>query len=263
MLGRWMVSFALVTLLLASASACRDEVVRDLSGEPPPATAPATQAEAGTQPAPDPTPVTYRGIDASHYQSTIDWEQVHADGITFAIVKATEGREDVDPNFEANWKALEDLPIVRGAYHFFYPAIDAEAQADHFIATVKLKPGDLPPVLDVEKSQALAAGTIDEDVRLWLTKVEAAFGVKPILYSDPHFIDTYLGEAFADYPLWLAEYTDAPPSPPEGWDRWTFWQSTQAGTVPGVEPEVDLNEYRGTVQHWESLRIQAALSPDV
>ena len=32
------------------------------------------------------------GIDVSHYQGTIDWAQVSASGVRFAIAKATDGR---------------------------------------------------------------------------------------------------------------------------------------------------------------------------
>ena len=32
-----------------------------------------------------------RGVDVSHYQGNIDWDQLEAQGIQFAYIKATEG----------------------------------------------------------------------------------------------------------------------------------------------------------------------------
>ncbi|HSL14751.1 MAG TPA: GH25 family lysozyme, partial [Actinomycetota bacterium] len=45
---------------------------------------------------------TLPGIDVSHWQGTIDWTQVAASGVRFAIAKATDGREGVDPQYLTN-----------------------------------------------------------------------------------------------------------------------------------------------------------------
>ena len=45
-----------------------------------------------------------RGIDVSHHQGSIDWTQVASAKIAFAFIKATEGRDFVDPLFAVNWR---------------------------------------------------------------------------------------------------------------------------------------------------------------
>ncbi len=43
-----------------------------------------------------------RGIDVSHHQKSIDWENVADQGIAFAYIKATEGRDFKDSRFLFN-----------------------------------------------------------------------------------------------------------------------------------------------------------------
>lgn len=51
----------------------------------------------------------------------------------FGFCKATEGLNWTDPTFAGNWKTLADEEKVRGAYHFFHPALDAVHQASYFV----------------------------------------------------------------------------------------------------------------------------------
>ena len=99
-----------------------------------------------------------KGVDISHYDGTIDWTQVKAAGISFAFAKATEGTSYVDPTFATNWAGMKAAGIVRGAYHFFDPAVDATSQVTYCLATVgTLEAGDLPIVLDFEQLNGVAA----------------------------------------------------------------------------------------------------------
>ena len=43
------------------------------------------------------------GIDVSHHQVTIDWEEISKQGIDFAFIKATEGGDHMDSLFCQNW----------------------------------------------------------------------------------------------------------------------------------------------------------------
>lgn len=227
-------------------------------------TEPSSAPEATTGSAAPEATVTYEGIDVSHYQGTVDWQAVRAAGITFAFAKATGGRDDVDPEFAANWQGMKDAGIARGAYHFFYPKIDAVAQAEHFIDTVTLEPGDLPPMIDIEKSEAMDSETIDQDVARWLEIVARHYGVRPILYSDKRFIETYLASGFEQHPLWLAEYENESPDPStwSPWSHWTLWQYTQSGTVDGVTGEVDRDRYQGSEQGWQTLLLPTEPTTD-
>ncbi|MBL0015595.1 MAG: hypothetical protein IPP17_03940 [Bacteroidetes bacterium] len=101
-----------------------------------------------------------RGIDVSRYQGKIEWAKVKQAGIRFAFIKATEGTDYVDPYFAVNWDEAKDKGIARGAYHFFRPAQDGKAQAEHFLKQVKWTKGDLPPVLDLEVTDEVTAAAI-------------------------------------------------------------------------------------------------------
>lgn len=94
------------------------------------------------------------GIDVSHYQGVINWDKAvkiqDSFPISFVFVRATAGKNLVDRTFHANWKELDEKGIIKGAYHYYRPDENSLQQADNFIKAVRLKKGDLPPVLDIE-----------------------------------------------------------------------------------------------------------------
>jgi lysozyme len=200
------------------------------------------------------------GIDVSHFQQDIDWQQVRRVGISFAFIKATEGVSVFDPLFIQNWRKAEMASVLRGAYHFFRPQLDAEAQARFFLGKLKGGPGELPPVLDVE---ALTTGTTPDQLlagaRTWLEVVKKSLGCQPILYTGSAFWRKTLKNSskFADYRLWIAHYTSKPnPALPAAWPKWTFWQFSQVGKVAGISGNVDLDIFNGTASELEAMCIQ-------
>jgi lysozyme len=195
------------------------------------------------------------GIDISHFQGTIDWSQVAQAGKMFAFVKATQGLTYVDPQFHANWAGVKAAGLLRGAYHFYQPGDDPRQQAEFFLQTVELGPGDLPPALDVEISNGQSAGEIVQGVQEWLSAVQQALGVTPLLYTDRTFWNTLGAKGFGDYPLWVAEYGVTLPVLPAGWTSWAFWQFSEAGTVPGVTGSTDLDLFQGSLEDLRTLAI--------
>lgn len=230
-------------------TACKDTSSSDAQ---PPTTPEDTVATPKT---PDPVQESYEGVDVSHYQNRINWHQVAASGKKFAFCKATGGITFTDPQFQNNWQQIKGAGMTRGAYHFFDPDDDAQKQADHFIATVTLESGDLPPVLDIEVEQGQSPAEIDEEITVWLKAIEAHYHVKPIIYSDYSFLKRDLPEGFCDYPLWLAEYTSKTPGGVACWDKWDFWQYSAEGKVDGISGNVDVDKYSGTDIEWKSLLV--------
>lgn len=191
-----------------------------------------------------------RGIDVSHFQGDIDWTQVAAASIKFAIAKATEGTGVKDAKFAANYAGIKNSGMIRGAYHFFHPSSDAQAQAANFLQRVtQLEPGDLPPALDVEVNDGKSASVIIAGVRQWLQAVETALGRKPMIYTSASFWNANLGGTgeFTDHPLWVAHYTFKPqPNIPNGFTTHAIWQFSQKGSVNGVAGNnVDLDRFNG------------------
>lgn len=199
------------------------------------------------------------GIDISHYQGSIDWDQVamHQGAdfpIHFVFMKATEGGDHGDDTFTANFDEAGKRGLIRGAYHFFSPKTDPLKQADFFIRTVKLQQGDLPPVLDVEVAGKKSKEELQQRIKQWLDRVEAHYGVKPILYTSYKFKNHYLNDPHFDaYPYWIAHYyVDSVRY--EG--KWHFWQHSDIGTVPGIRHDVDLNVFNGTLDELQELTIK-------
>jgi lysozyme len=180
------------------------------------------------------------GIDVSHYQGEVNWPAVAGSGVRFAFIKATDGIQDIDPRFARNWAGAKAAGIVRGAYHFFRPALDAQRQAAHFVSVVTMDDMALPPALDVEVTDGLDRAALQAGIRTWLETVRVACGCRPVLYTDPSFWNDSVAADFSDYPLWLACYADAPEIPAT-WQAWTFWQHTDAGEVNGISGQVDLD----------------------
>jgi lysozyme len=194
-----------------------------------------------------------QGIDVSHFQGVVDWQQVAKAGMSFAFAKATEGITYVDPQFSTNWAGIKAAGLVRGAYHFFEANDDATAQAQHFLATVKLAPGDLPPVLDIETTAGVSDEQIWSGVSTRIQVVEQATGRQPILYTAPGFWNSHAPDlTLTRYPLWLADYA-AQALLPHGWSSWLFWQHSQSGSVAGVTGAVDLDLFSGTLQQLQEL----------
>ena len=199
------------------------------------------------------------GIDVSHYQEDIDWEllrnaSLDTSPVSFVFIKATEGETLLDENFNLNFYEAKQNDFIRGAYHFFLPNVDARRQALFFLKQVHLEPGDLPPVLDVEKTGGLTGAQLRKAVKTWLDIVEKEYGVKPILYTGYRFKMDYLNTpAFDEYPYWIAHYY-VEKLAYKG--KWSFWQHTDCGKVRGIKGNVDCNIFNGSMEELMELTIK-------
>jgi lysozyme len=195
-----------------------------------------------------------RGIDVSHHQGEIDWNRVATADLRFAFIKATEGRDHQDTRFGENWAAAREAGLTRGAYHFFTFCSPGDAQAAHFLEVVPPTPGALPPVVDVEFAGNCKAWSSVAEIRaeldVFLDRVEAAWGVQPILYITSESEGRIIGGHFEGHPVWIRNTLWRPSSsqPP-----WIFWQFTDEGEVPGISTPVDMNVYRGSPEELAAL----------
>lgn len=194
-----------------------------------------------------------QGIDVSDNQGTIDWGRVAQAGITFAFIKATEGITRTDPQFQANWSGASKAGLLRGAYHYYRPGDDPQAQAENFLSAIQTGSGDLPPALDVELTGD--SSTIIQGVWIWLGAVETKTGKTPILYTNPSFWASLGASAsgFGRFPLWIADWDTAEPTVPAGWATWTFWQTSNIGAVSGIQGNVDLDEFQGSLMNLQQM----------
>jgi lysozyme len=199
-----------------------------------------------------------RGVDVSDYEGTVDWPAVRAAGRAFAFAKATEGVTFVASSFAGNWPGMRDAGVLRGAYHFFRPQDDGTTQADFFVDEIErrggLVAGDLAPVADVEVSDSQSAATVVAELRLFLARVEARTGRRPMIYTANFFWGGFLGNPdFASYALWVANYDVTCPRVPTTWTAWTFWQYSDSDAVTGISGAVDGDVFDGSIEELRRL----------
>ncbi len=208
-----------------------------------------------------PIPVNYaiHGIDVSHHQAAIDWNDVRDMQdknlkIGFAFIKATEGLSTVDNTFRRNWFKTGEAKMPRGAYHYFIASKSGRAQAENFIDNVVLQKGDLPPVLDIERTFGVSEQDLQQRARDWLKAIEKQYKVKPIIYTNVDFYENFLAGSFDDYPLWVAHYLVH--DKPRIKRNWLFWQHNETGHVNGVDAYVDFNVFNGDSTAFKQLLIK-------
>ena len=199
------------------------------------------------------SPYTF-GIDVSHYQGEIDWDDVKESHhpIEFVFVRATMGKDGKDKYFDSNFQEAKNKGYVTGAYHYYRPNEDAEEQFENFNETIALDSGDLLPVLDIEELGIISIDSLRKSLQTWLRLAEEDLGVKPIIYTGRTFYFNYLKGHFDDYPLWIASYSEKHKI--EGID-WVFHQFTDKVRVNGIEYRVDGNDFNGSLDELKSMYV--------
>lgn len=197
-----------------------------------------------------------KGIDVSKYQNVTDWKYVRDAGISFVIIKSTEGIESIDLSFQSHLSGAKSVGMKVGVYHFCR-AKDVQSaiqEADFFISVINSAGGfdvlDIAPALDIETPEGANRDNVVAICRAWVERVKQVSGMQPVLYSYPFFADQYLDASLADIPLWLANYDVQQPNDRAGWCRWTFLQYSEKGKVPGIDGYVDLDEFDGDIANY-------------
>ena len=195
------------------------------------------------------------GIDVSHHQGNIDWQKLAKSDVRFVYIKATEGGDYVDPQFQKNWEAARKAGLMVGAYHFFTRCKTGQEQAKNFLGVLPADDDALPPVLDAEVMEACDGKAADLDplkeVQAFMDAVNAKLGCKPILYVTQDFDLSYLSGNFKDASFWVRSIF-MPPLFRRA--SWTFWQYHDGGRRPGISGPVDLDVFRGAIADIEDFR---------
>ncbi|MFE7854577.1 glycoside hydrolase family 25 protein [Streptomyces sp. NPDC057403] len=156
------------------------------------------------------------GIDVSAFQSA----SYGTDGLSFAFVKATEGRSYVNPRLAAQTKTARDAGLVVGFYHFLWPG-DLQAQAEYFVSHAPERAGDILAVDWETTSSGTHASNAEKDS--FIRKVKA---LRPhhrvILYANRNFWLDIDRTSYAGDGLWIADYVTA--GKPRIKAKWRFHQ---------------------------------------
>lgn len=198
------------------------------------------------------------GIDISRWNGDIDWMSVRKSGVSFVFIKATEGKDALDPKFDANWRGASSAAVPHAPYHFYYWCSSADEQADWFIANVPKAAMKMPPVLDVEWNHDSKTCqyrpsplTVQSEMQRFMDRLEAYYGKRPIIYTSVDFHRDNLVGQFKDYYFWVRSVA-AHPSEIYTERRWAFWQYTATGAIPGIEGQTDINVFAGDAKNWRN-----------
>ena len=202
--------------------------------------------------------VMVNGLDVSIYQKTINWQQVKADGIDFAIVRVggrgygAAGKMYSDDNFKQNIEGAKAAGMLVGIY-FFSQAIDemeAIAEARYAVELMNeagVSELDLPIFMDYEFAGG-SSGRLNQAKlsKTKATKIARAFceevkllGYKPGIYANLNFLNNTIdGAALGkEYPIWAAQYY----SQCDFAGDYVWWQYASSGKVTGINASNDCN----------------------
>ncbi len=186
----------------------------------------------------------YQGIDLSSHQGLVDWNKVAADtNVHFAYIKATEGATYHSIYYDHNVRHARRNGILVGSYHFFSTTSSVDEQVKNFTTHATPSTQDLLPMIDVERIGRLSRRQLQDSVMLMARRLEEIYGRRPIIYSTLEFYNTYLVPQFNNFPLYIGRYATVEPK--IHWQgRYTIWQFSEQGVVPGIERYVDLCRLR-------------------
>ena len=186
------------------------------------------------------------GSDISRWQhpndAPIDFTKMHAAGMRFVMIKASDTRDDADAlslkYVIMDRAAAQAAGLYTGFYHYAVlpnvktdeqVIIDAQTQAQKVVWRIGALGGfnerDLPYALDLENNCVAASGKTctrylpKGQITLWaktfLKIVKEKTGRTPIIYSYPSFLEGAMvrDDELRQYPLWLAQYAIDPADP--------------------------------------------------
>lgn len=194
-----------------------------------------------------------QGIDVSSAQGAVNWVKVKADGVDFAVVKATQGKGEGaltrflsrfrDSRFAANVVGASDAGLDVSVYHYFTgtDTQTALAEAEYFLDTIEPYHNRIGAyaAVDVE-SKYLSAVTpekLAEAVEAFVQRVYER-GFQPLIYTNPDFLVYKLPASFRnDHDIWLAHWGVSTPFAVPYLQIWQYG----AGYVDGIAALVDLD----------------------
>ena len=202
------------------------------------------------------------GIDVSDNQGYINWTEVKAAGVEFAILRSVRRSGNIDKQLASNIKGCKENDIPFEFYKYTYAKTEAEVRAEaKAVAETLLK-------LGVERGCRVWYDLEEDDIidlgKAHITKLYRAFkdelaqhGFECGLYKGMWDYNNKLNkDDFADEIKWIARYY-------KGYEELAFgfipdekyrpaaecdgWQFTSSGKVPGISGRCDMNIFYGEI----------------
>lgn len=203
----------------------------------------------------DPAYTVLQGIDVYEGNGEIDWESVAYAGYSFAFVRVgyrgygQEGRVHEDYRAIENLRGAKEAGLRVGAYFFSQALNEEEAREEAETALSVIDESgvllDLPLVYDPEliknadgRANSITREQVTLNTKAFRETVESNAEYTVAIYSNLPWEDLLFdAEILSDFDIWYADYEETPQTP----YHFTWWQYSNAGTVPGIEESVDLD----------------------
>ena len=202
------------------------------------------------------------GIDVAKYQGTIDWAEVAASGVDFAMVRLgyrglVEGEIAEDTNARYNLQEAEKAGLKLGAY-FFSTAVTVEEAIEeaNWVADFLAPYPITYPVAyncegfgDPENRQYPLSKTERTDIALAFLKQIEKRGYEAMFYASKNEMEEdtkwEVSRIEGGYKIWVAQYPEIP-YPQTGNSSYSrihqMWQFTREGEIPGIPVGVDVDQ---------------------
>ena len=198
----------------------------------------------------------YQGPDISTHNGNVDIKRVRDAGYKRIGIRAGFGKNNTDQKFNKNALACANLkePVILYWFSYAYNEEMAAKEAEYAVEHAKKYWDKCPIAFDLEYDSVRYARTkgvgITKDLA---TKMAVAFlrkvkelGYIPVIYSNKDYLKNYfdldkitlqVGKVY----LWYARYSSAITL--EERHIADIWQFTSKGTIPGINGNVDVNEF--------------------
>lgn len=183
-----------------------------------------------------------KGIDISMHNGSINFNSVKNNGIEAIIIKATEGVDYIDPNFETYYSQSHNMGFHIGFYHFMSEKTDPTKQAEDFYNAINGKEYDIIPVLDIEINKYnRSRKEISDRCIEFLTRFKELSGIDCVIYTGGFFGRDLLDDRVKQYKGWIAHYGVS--SPMDTGFQIVGHQYTETGKVSGISGDCDMNNF--------------------
>lgn len=183
-----------------------------------------------------------KGIDISNWQKGINLNQLKEKGYEVCYIKITEGRGYVDPYFKENYNKAIAAGMKVGVYHYWRGTSSAIEQAQNIVRTLGNKHIDCKIAIDVEQTDGLSYGELNNSVLQLAEELERLIGAEVCIYCNTNYARNVLDKRLGKYSLWVAHYGVNKPGDNPIWDKWAGFQYSDSGTS-NVNESLDLDEF--------------------
>lgn len=200
--------------------------------------------------------VLYKGPDISTHNGNVDVKRIRDAGYKRIAMRAGYGKNNTDKKFERNALACVNLNVPVMLYWFSYAqtAEGSAKEAEYVVNHAKKYWEKCPIAFDLEYDTVRYARTkgvnIDKklatDMAIGFLRRVKELGYIPVLYTNKDYLKNYfdfdrivsqVGQVY----LWYARYASSITTAER--NKVHIWQYTSKGKIPGVNGNVDLNEF--------------------